>query len=179
MHEGRGTVGFVANKAEDWIRDQDILTLRDLLSNFAPNSLSNRVKRAMMYHEYVHGLRDLDVRWPLVVTAVEALVHTDDRKKVFGTGGLRVTDQFVTRLVNLKTFIPDLDWDEVYLEYAYEHRSSFAHGLGLGPTIEHESLQLYQRLERNLRIILRAAILRPEIASLFTSDTAIRRGLNS
>ena len=49
-----------------------------------------------MYFEYVHGIDDFNTRWPLVATAAEALVHTDERKKVFGAGGMRVTEQFIS-----------------------------------------------------------------------------------
>jgi hypothetical protein len=132
----------------------------------------------MMYHEYLHGLPDLDIRWPLVVTAVEALVHTDERKKVFGSGGMRITAQFVGRLTNLATKIAGIEWNESYLEEAYEHRSSFAHGGGRGHLTEAESLRRYRRLESGLRSVLCSAILDANVASIFASDDAIRAALN-
>lgn len=177
-HEGRGAVAFVADERENWIRDQDVPTIRALVAVFEPDLLPNRVKRAMMYHEYAHGLRELDVRWPLLVSAAESLVHTDERKKVFGPGGMRVTDQFVRRLERLAAIIPAIGWTAGFLEEAYEHRSGFAHGRGRGAVSEAESLAMYSGLESGLRIALRAAMQESGVAKMFASDESIRDNLN-
>jgi len=178
-YQGRGTIAVVIDTEQDWIRDADIQPIRDLFAAFKPDALPKRVKRALMYHEYAHGLADIDVRWPIIVTAAEALVHTDERKKIFGKGGMAVTEQFVLRLDRLAQRFPAIDWDKDYLRDAYEHRSSFAHGGGLGAMTEQGSIAMYSRMEKGLREILREAILNPASAAIFANDGDIRAALNA
>lgn len=177
-YQGRGSIAFVANPEQDWIRDTDIEPIRQLVSMFRPDSLPDRVKRAMLYYEFAHGLHELDVRWPIIVTAAEALVHTDERRKTYGPGGMRVTDQFTKRLAKLADLVECVDWDEAYLEDAYEHRSSFAHGRGLNGVPEGESVEMYRRLESGLRAALCAAILDPAVARIFETEGSVREHLN-
>lgn len=175
---GRGALSFVADPTQDWLRDEDVEPLRTLVAAFQPDGLPNRVKRSMAYHEYAHNLSELDMRWPLIVTAAEALVHTDERKKVFGKGGKAVTRQFIDRLLKLASLV-GIRWTEDELDEVYEHRSGFAHGRGLGGTSEKRSVDSYLRFEAGVRSILRAAILDPNVAGLFGTDQVIRAHLDS
>jgi hypothetical protein len=84
----------------------------------------------------------------------------------------------VKRLARLTTLVPELEWEEAYLEEVYEHRSGFAHGRGLNGTPESASMTMYSRLESGLRAILRAAILDTSVAAIFESEASIRSSLN-
>lgn len=174
---GMGSAAYVGREDENWIRDADVVELRDLLTAFRPDQLPDRVKRAMFYHEIAHQIRYIEIRWPLVVTALEALIHTDDRrlpkKRSMGS-----TKQFTTRLNSLNAYIPALAWTESDLTRIYDYRSASAHGAGLGSeALNPRVMKLYHVVEDGLRAIIIACIKQPAVAAIFASNTSVRSKL--
>ena len=176
--EGRGAVIFIAEPSMNWIRDIDVPEIRNIIAAFSPAALPERVQNAMRHFEYAHGLDDFYSRWPLVTTAVEALIHTDERRKTFGPKGMRITDQFVRRLEKLGQLVPGVTWTAADLEQAYEDRSGFAHGAGVGSALPTDVLQRYRAFEQNVRVILRQLVLNASLANMFVDDSALRSYLN-
>ena len=171
--EGRGSRMFVADEKTDWLRDTDVDPLRAIIGTFDPDKLPERVKAGMRHFEYAHGLDDFNTRWPLITTAAESLIHTDERRKVFGPGGKRVTEQFVTRLFRLGQRVAGVAWTESDLEQAYEDRSGFAHGRGVGTAPLADLVARYQAFEGNVRRVLHQLIMDPTFAAIFVASVAM------
>ena len=173
---GHQALGWCANETDDAIKDSDIIALRRLLTAYAKAKLPNRVKNAMWMHEYLAWTRLMNIRWPLVVTALEALVHTEDRS--LRRGRLGSTDQFTRRLSKLQSLMRVSLWTDDDLLGIYEHRSAFAHGVGGKiDALRGDALRLYNAAERGLRAIIARAIEHPPTADIFASDNAIRTTL--
>jgi hypothetical protein len=95
---GAGALAFILDPSTDGLRDADIRLLRKLMIYFNPAQLPPRVKAALWMHEYLHWTHPIQMRWPLLVTALESFVHIDERSKAGGRkGGWKSTEQFVNR----------------------------------------------------------------------------------
>jgi hypothetical protein len=174
---GQGALAFTVNHECDGIRDDDIPVIRALLDSFAPKKLPNRVKNALWMHEHLAWTRLMNIRWPLLVAALEALVHTNDkgraRARTMGS-----TEQFYARLGKLQTLLRSALWTDSDLVAVYDLRSAFAHGQpGSIDAMTGEPRRLYEVAENGLRHILRAAIRRSVVADIFRSDAAVRAAL--
>jgi hypothetical protein len=78
---GVGVDTFLPERIErDWLTESDAARLKIILANLAASPLPNRVSRALWYHEYAVRTYYVEVRWTLVCTALEALVHTDRQR---------------------------------------------------------------------------------------------------
>jgi len=172
---GQGALAFVSAGNPDGVQEADVGVLRRLINVFDPSLLPNRVKNALWMHEHVAWTRLMNVRWPLVITALEALIHTDDRRRKRMLGS---TDQFCLRLEKLQDLMRERLWSTDELQAIYDLRSSFAHGRGGSvDALKGEPLRLYEVAENGLRRILRRAIAHPAIADVFRTDTSIRTTL--
>jgi len=174
---GIGTYAYQLEEGANWFSDEDVAALRSLLTAFRPDALPHRVKRALWYHEYIFWTQMIDVRWPLCVTALEALVHTDDSdvsvRKRMGS-----TEQFVQRLSHLSQFVPGLTWTTESLRDIYDRRSGLVHGVGRGAdAMTPGARRLYLCAEQGLRAILVGSIRKAVIAELFATKASIRTGL--
>ena len=174
---GQGAQAYTMNVESDALKDEDITPLRALIKAFDRPRLPNRVKNALWMTEHLAWTRLMNIRWPLAVTALEALVHTDDRGRKRGRL-LGSTDQFCLRLSKLQSMLRTPLWTEPDLLQIYDLRSSFAHGRGGNvDSLRGEPLRLYSAVEHGLRTILRVAILKPHVAEIFASDVSIRATL--
>lgn len=174
---GIGANAFTVHDGANWFGDDHALALRKLLTIFAPDNLPDRVKKALWYHEYVAWTQMIDVRWPLCVTALEALIHTDDTDRPRGkrSGSTR---QFVGRLLKLLHFVPELKWSEASLRAVYDRRSGLVHGVGRGAdALSQEGKRLYMLAENGLRAVVLAAIRGTGVADIFRSKASIRASL--
>jgi hypothetical protein len=172
---------WISPGERDWLTDADVAALGLLMSAFRPQDLPERVKRALWYLEGAFQTHPIDVRWTLVVTALEALVHTDERTKTTGKYGMGNTKQFTHRLTRLKEYLPSLQWSPSSLGDIYEARSGLSHGQGFvrGQPAESWPLpqpveDLYSIAEGGLRAILGHAILHPEFRAIFSGDESLR-----
>ena len=175
---GQGARAFLTAGYPDGVDDDDAVQLRRLLRAFEPTRLPNRVKNALWMYEHVAWTRLMNIRWPLVVTALEALVHTNDRGRSKGRI-LGSTDQFCLRLGKLQDLMKERLWSEDDLLATYDLRSSFAHGRGGGvDAMSGKALRLYELAQTGLATILRRCILQDAVADILRTDASIRTGLH-
>ena len=161
---GGGRHAFVADPAHNWLDDDHVAVLRQLLASFSPDVLPQRVLNALFYHEYVHQLQTFDARWPMATTGLESLVHTDRHGS---------TRQFVERLLGLQATLGLVLANEGDLLAIYDRRSTLAHGQTLGGMTP-ENKRLYELLELVLRTTIKNAILNSVFGDLFRDDVTIR-----
>jgi len=162
-----GVRAWVADESRNWLRDEDLPRLRRLVDRFDPEVLSSRPQRAFWFFEHACRTLWIDVRWPLMTIALEALVHTDRRHS---------TRQFVERILTLSGRIGGPEVSEDELREIYDRRSHLAHGAGLG-ALDAEARRLYLKMEAVLRRILEAIVLEPATAAIFEDEANIRREL--
>lgn len=148
----------------DWLSQSDLATLRILLRQYSPARLPERVQRALWYHEYAAWTYYSTVRWTLVCTALEALVHTDR---------LGSTQQFRTRVPQLARSVGILNFSEQDAGAAYDLRSRLAHGQGLR-SLAPTDLTLYEQLETILRSAVKLSIEDANFAEAFAKEDNIR-----
>jgi len=173
---GQGALAYLSAGYPDGVQDRDIVQLRKLLHAFKAAELPNRVKNALWMHEHVAWTRLMNIRWPLVVTALEALIHTIDRgrSRILGS-----TEQFCQRLEKLQDLIKECLWSADDLSAIYDLRSSFAHGRGGEvDALNGEPLRLYEVAQCGLATILRSCILKQAVADIFRTDSSIRTALH-
>ena len=176
---GPGSAAFVMEPTDRWVRDEDIERVRPLLERIppehAPEPLPKRITKAMLAHELIDWQNLVEVRWLLLITALEGLVHTDDRSQATE---MQSREQFVVRLRRLVEFVPELTWTEHQLTEVYAHRNQTMHGGSVSALWATEPFPpLYRLAEEGLRTILRAAILNPELVDVFARDDGIRSTL--
>ncbi len=162
--EGCAGRSWVADTNANWLRDEDIPPIKELLQKFDAKALPERVLQALWQHEFIHQMYFVDVRWPLAATGLESLIHTDK---------FQSTKQFVQRLLGVQETLGISLADEPTLERLYDRRSAVAHGKRLGD-LDPQTRTDYLILEELLRTVVRGAILDPKIASLFENPATIR-----
>ncbi len=156
---------FVIPGSYDWLNDDDASALGRLCESFVRCSsvLPPRLKRAFWNCEYAAALEWVDLRWGVVATALESLVHTDRQHS---------TRQFVDRVAALaERLIVEFTKDDA--RRAYGLRSSVAHGQGF-QSLDDETVALYRRMETVLRCSIRQAIEDAAFREIFMSDDTIR-----
>jgi hypothetical protein len=132
---------------------------------YRPELLPKRVETAFWYHEYAAWSYEPNVRWVLVVTGLEAFVHTP---------WIPSTPQFKIRIPLLakEVGVPLVTTDEA--SRMYDIRSSFAHGRNLA-SLDDESRGLYCKMEALLRRTANRAISDREFAAVFSDETTINK----
>ena|SRR5215469_1207228 len=63
--------------SRDWLTEFDAVRLRSLLAKLDLSPMPERASRALWYHEYAIRTYYVEIRWVLVATALEALVHVE------------------------------------------------------------------------------------------------------
>ena len=90
----------------------------------------------------------VEIRWVLVSTALEALIHVEQR---------RSTQQFKCRVSQLAKELGVSELGPSEAERAYMHRSTLAHGQKLGQLSDADR-KLYESMETTLRVAVLKAI---------------------
>lgn len=148
----------------DWLTERDGIRLRGLMARMDAKALPSRASRALWYYEYATRTYYVEVRWTLVSTGLESLVHTDRRDS---------GDQFRRRVSQIASELGVTNFDINEAARAYDLRSSLAHGQQLGGFVG-PNRELYDRMES----VLRGAILRSmedrEFADTLNDDQKIR-----
>jgi len=154
--------------ARNWLTENDVIALRSLLASFHASSsgLPPRVQRALWNHEYAAAIQWIDVRWTVVATSLESLVHTDRHQS---------TKQFVDRVTALAQRVGVI-FSREDAQQAYDLRSTLAHGRAFG-TGDDTTTALYCRMEEVLRTSVRRAIQEPAFRDIFQSDDNVRAEL--
>lgn len=154
----------------DWLAPSDASAIGDLCSTYFAlprepehgSRLNRRLTRALYYHEYAAHHREIDVRWTLIATALEALLNTDRA---------RATHQFTSRIPRLAKEVGADEVSSTQANAMYNLRSHLVHGVGLGKT-KPKYFAIYAHMESVLRRCLTKCILDPEFAARFdTSDS--------
>ena len=146
----------------DWLTASDMPKLRELVSHL-PLSLPARVSRAFWYHERAARNYFADVRWALIATALEALVHTDRTHS---------TAQFTSRTAKIAVALNCTYYDEGVAASFYDMRSQIAHGQGM-QQVDPQTNRLYVFGEDLLRTILSTSILDSTFAASFLDKPSI------
>lgn len=156
---------YVVPGSYDWLSDDDASVLSRLCVDFAQCSaeLPPRLKRAFWNCEYAFALEWVDLRWGVVATALESLIHTDR---------YRSTRQFVDRVTELADRL-SVGFTGADAKRAYDLRSSVAHGQGF-QSLDDQTLALYSNMEAVLRCSIRRAIEDATFRDLFLSEDTIR-----
>ncbi|MDQ3604980.1 MAG: hypothetical protein M3418_02140 [Gemmatimonadota bacterium] len=159
----------------DYLTEAHVAPLRDLIALYDPALLPKRVKSAFFYLEYVAWTYYIDMRWPMLVTAAEALVHVsnemDPRDSRRYAGSTRV---FIDRMMGIQDVLGPLGFTEPELRAIYQERSGLAHGQdfsGIGP----DERRRYRMLEEGMRAIFRSAIEDAPFRALFDTDAALQQ----
>jgi len=153
---------WVADReGRDWLTEEDAKNLKDLVSHL-PLSVPTRVSRALWYFEMAARNYFADVRWTLISTGLEALIHTERGS----------THQFKTRAAKLATHLGMTAFTVDTALSFYDLRSQLSHGQGLG-TLSPKENELYRQAEDVLRGILLRSIMDKSLALTFVDNSAI------
>jgi hypothetical protein len=155
---------WIAERDRDWLTSNDCLELQKLIAAL-PLALPERISRALWYNEYAARTYFADVRWTMIATALEALIHTDRNGS---------TAQFVTRTTKMAIAVGLHAFNKDNALQFYDRRSSLAHGQGLG-SLRSEDQLLYILGEDLLRAVLKTAVLDSQFATTFKDNNSIRQ----
>lgn len=161
--QGLGSIAYLADTRRDWLTLNDVIELKALFEAFTKITLSKEISRAIWHFEYAARIFELEVRWALLVTGIESLIHT------WGE------NQFAKRLPRL---CHDIGLDKIDFNEAkkmYKFRSSYVHGKGILKDNILDMNELYCKMEYILRMIIKAAIINPELALIFSSSKEVKK----
>ncbi|MFC2166166.1 hypothetical protein ACFLT2_14355, partial [Acidobacteriota bacterium] len=143
---GFGAHAWVATEeSRNWLTEIEGEELSELFINYKKSNLPQRIRQALWYLEYIFRLSHLDIRWPLLCTALESLIHTDK---------YRSTRQFSKRVSKLANEVGIHNFDETKAEQAYNYRSTLIYGKLLRD-LEHYEAELYIGMEEILIKVLK------------------------
>lgn len=176
-----------ARTVQDWLTAEDAALTAKLVEASFRTTLPRRVGDALFFFEYTHYIPYTNVRWPVLVTAAEALL------KVYGEMSGRRHAGSSKVFVKRMKMVADLvgyPTEEDELRGAYEERSQLVHTgkfeavpLLNAPELDGRDPQgftaerrhLYGLTEEILRRALSKCILDPEFAKKFEDDAAVMR----
>ena len=162
---GNSSKAFVVETNLDCLTEIDAQNLKQLIEEFEKKPFEDPLARSMWYHEYAARSYEIDLRWTLIATGIEVIVHIDRYKS---------TRQFVERVQRLSVAVGAGSITKNQAEEMYEFRSSLAHGQGLrGITLEKK--KLYKKMEDILRLTIRKSILESSFQDLLSDPDQIRK----
>jgi len=154
---GSGSEVFVADDTRNWLTEIEINELKKLFTAYQSNSLLRPVSTCLWYYEYCSWQKYIDIRWTLVSTALESIVHT---------GRHHSTRQFTVRIPKLAEAV-GMIIQEKEAEQFYDLRSNLVHS-GLGD-LSTDNQRLYCLMEELLRRVIKYSIINPKF-SAFLAD---------
>jgi len=149
----------------NWLTEIEGEELSELFNKYKNSNLPTRIRQASWYLEYIFRSYHLDIRWPLLCTALESLIHTDKYKS---------TRQFSKRVSRLANEVGIQNFDETKAEQAYDYRSRLVHGQLLRDLKEYDA-ELYIGMEEILRKVLKLSIISNSFAKVFSSEASIKK----
>lgn len=162
---------FIApTNSRDWLTIPELEALKEIVGvldqlGAGKLALHKRIWRAFWYHEYAARSCEVDLRWPLVATGIEALMCIGDK----GLGR-----QFCNRSVALARELGVSEFEEEQARYAWKMRCGLAHGQSLG-SIAEKDLTVYTAMESVLRLAVLKAFRDPHFSEAFEDNSAIRQ----
>lgn len=153
-----------------WLDQEDAEALRDLLERWRADRdrLPPRIRHALWLHEYAGRIKYLEIRFPHVVTALEALVNTDSG---------RLGDQFRQRVEQLAAAIGVEGVDPAMAKEGWRLRSRWTHGEQVRVTDVPALANQLDSLERVLGGVIRRAIEDNDVRGWFQHRGTIRARL--
>jgi hypothetical protein len=162
--------GFVSpNRKRSWMTKRDAEELAELVAKAEPltnPSFPPRISRAFWYFDYAQRTYYSDLRWTMVATALEALVHT---------GKYSSTQHFTKRIPALAREVGANPLTTSEAGLAWDFRCRLSHGDGFLYAMPPADIGLYDKLEETLRLAILKAFLEPSFASIFTDDAQIEK----
>lgn len=166
---------FVTDPNENWLIPSDLPILASLMDVLQRDPPKGRLAAALWHHEALSRHYFIDLRWPLLTTALEAFVRIKDER--LGSGRFAgSTKVFVDRLVGIGALDASLAVSDADLAAMYEQRSLLSHGLSFGE-LDPARKALYRTQERITRDIIRKALLEPGFRAIFATDGALAAAL--
>lgn len=162
---GLGSRAFVVDTQYDYLTKRNAEELKQLLEAFEKKPLKDPIARAMWYHDYAFRTYEIDLRWTLVSTGIEVLIHTDR---------YNTTRQFVKRAQKLSMAVGAGDMTKSEAEEMYESRSSLSHGQGLRG-LTSQKMDLYKKMEDILRVTIRKSIVDESFRAFLSDPGKIRQ----
>ena len=163
--QGLGAYAWVnAHDWRNWLTAPEAQKVGQLLTEYNRDTMTGRLRRAMRHFLYACHTYELDLRFTLVVTGLEALVNTHR---------YNVKNRFKKRLQLLANDIAMTVTAE-NAEAAYDFRSNLIHGEVLrGQDIGEKVQESYGRLETLLRLLVKKSIEDRPFARRFESEATI------
>jgi hypothetical protein len=149
----------------DWLTEPDAMRLREALKGLNASPLPDRASRALWYHEYAVRTYYIEIRWVLVATALEALIHVERHES---------TRQFKCRVSQLAKELGVSGLGLSESERAYMHRSTLAHGQKL-EQLSDADRKLYELMETTLRVAVLKAIEDDKFATILNDAAEIKK----
>ena len=164
---GFGAHAWTPEPERDWLDAGDWHQLGELLRAWDrdPFDKKSKLAQALWYHEYACRTQLIDIRVPLVSTALEALLSTS---------GQRSTQQFKKRVPQLASGLGVAQITTTMAGRMWGLRSSLSHGERHGG-LSASDFDLARRMEELLRATLRQAIVDGEARSWFASRDAVNK----
>lgn len=151
----------------DWLTKEEAELAVEVDAKSEPltqGSFPRRVSRALWYYDYAQKTYYADLRWTLIATALEALIHT-------GTRGS--TKHFTHRVPALAADVGAVALTTDECEAAYDYRSRLSHGDGFLSDMPAADIMLYDKLEETLRLTVLKAFREAIFATIFLDDSQI------
>jgi hypothetical protein len=163
--QGLGAYAWVnGHNWRNWLTAPEAQEVGQLLPLYAFDKMPARLRRAMRHFLYACHTYELDLRFTLVITGLEALVNTH---KYYVTSRFKKRVQLVAKDVGM-TITEDESGD------AYDYRSNFIHGQVLqGQNIGEKVKESYGPLETLLRLVVKKSIEDPTFSKRFESESTI------
>lgn len=151
----------------DWLTVDEAKLLAEVDAQAEPltqPSFPKRVSRALWYFDYAQRTYYADLRWTMIATALEALIHTGTQ------GGTR---HFKYRVPALAVDVGAPGMTTSESGAAYDFRSRLSHGDSFLYDMPQADINLYDKLEGTLRLAILKAFREPAFAAIFLDDSQI------
>lgn len=162
---GFGTQAWVADANEDYLRQEDLPAIRELVQAFfaSPFAPKSRLRQAFWFHEYAALTQLLDIRWLLTATALESLLCLDPAQS---------TRHFTRRLPLLAMAVGCPPLSAADASRMWGMRCAISHGSKHGG-LDAEDHRVYSLCEAVLQATLRKAILDHKFRDVFVDADSL------
>ncbi len=177
LRQGFGNVAYVVEPGYDRLTKKHVPQIAELVAKYNNVTLPDRVKSALFYFDYASCTYYVDIRWPMLVTAAESLIHVNDERDPFKpwkySGSTRV---FVDRMLGIQSKVGALGFTKENLRAIYYERSGLAHGQDF-TGLDVIRKDLYLKLENGMRAVLRKAVIDGAFAATFVDVSTLQKEL--
>jgi hypothetical protein len=176
---------FTIPHNRNWLSKSECERVKDLLANSNPKALPDKVARAHWNVQHAAYQYFFEVRTLLVVSGLEALLHTRNPRR----GGPGTGKQFATRARQLAEVL-QVPFTRDDAMAVWDHRSDVVHGRDPWAsrrngregfqqppelTKNDEIVRRYLRAEQLLRATVLRSLTEPQFAAIFASDDSVEK----